>query len=62
MEIEVEGEEVDQVRASSSLTLVGCILTDRPIKAHTMKKRMARVWRSGRRVNNREAGQGIFLL
>lgn len=62
VEVEVEGEEEEHGRANTSLTLVGRFLTDRPIRSHIMKERMAGVWRPGRGVNIRDAGPSIFLF
>lgn len=62
VEVEIEGEEEEQARPNTSLTLVGRFLTDRPIRSHIMKERMAGVWRPGSGVNIREARSGTFLF
>lgn len=50
VEVEVEGDEESHGRANMSMTLVGRFLTNRPVRTHIMKERMAGVWRPGRGV------------
>lgn len=53
--IENEGENLQ-------LCLVGRFLTDRPIRVHIMKDRMAGVWRPLEGVTIRELKPGLFLI
>lgn len=44
------------------LCLVGRFLTDRSIRVHIMRERLAGIWRSGKGVSIKELDNGIFLF
>lgn len=61
-ESEVQGEEGPVEVANPRLCLVGCFLTDRPIRVHMVKDNMAGFWYPGCGVSIKEAETRIFLF
>lgn len=60
--LEISDEELPVLRENHSFTLVGRLLTDKPIKFHIMKDTLAAAWRPGKGVCIKELSTNLFLF
>lgn len=61
-EIEMGGEDVENMDDNLPLRLVGRFLTDRSIRFGVMKDRMVDIWRPGRGVKLEEVEGGVYVF
>jgi 14-3-3 protein epsilon len=52
----------EEVQADLALCLIGRFLTNKPIKNHVIKAKMATLWKPGRKLAIKEIYQGIYVF